>query len=173
MSLSAITRQSRLSSILTQQARSFASQPSTSTSSSSSATSTPANPSILSQNKSSSGFNVASKSSSTNPGDPTKPSHFKITLHRSAIGLPKRYRETITSLGIHRRGQTVFQLHSPSVAGKILRLKELVKVENVTSDQVKTKREMKLERRAVRGYIIKQKFRQAGATSSTSWMDNL
>ncbi|CAG8773173.1 10183_t:CDS:2, partial [Acaulospora colombiana] len=87
--------------------------------------------------KTSSDSNGASNDSSTNPEGSAKPSHFKITLHRSAI------------------------------AGKILRLKELVKVENVTTDQVKTKREMKLERRAVRGYVIKQRFRQAGAASST------
>lgn len=100
---------------------------------------------------------------------PTKPTHFKITLHRSAIGLPKRYKETLESLGIRKRGQTVFHAHSGASAGKILRVKELVKVENVTAEEVQTKAEIRNERKAVRGYVVKQRFNGA----STTWMNDL
>jgi large subunit ribosomal protein L30 len=75
-------------------------------------------------------------------------------------------------LGIRRRGQTVFHAHSGASAGKILRVKELVKVENVTEDEVKTSAEMRNERKAVRGYVIKQRFKDE-AGSSRTWMDGL
>ncbi|KAG8799125.1 hypothetical protein FRC18_008386 [Serendipita sp. 400] len=109
----------------------------------------------------------------TSSEGPTSTTHYKITLHRSAIGLPKRYKDTLISLGIRRRGGIVFHEHCPSIAGKILRVKELVKVENVTSDQVKTPREIHQSRQPVRGYVIKKKFWESGATSSTSWLDGL
>ena len=104
---------------------------------------------------------------------PSKPTYFKITQHRSAIGLPQRYKDTLVSLGLRRRLQTVFLPHSAPAAGKILRVKELVKVENVAQEDVKTKREMRADRRAVRGYYVKQKFTSGDARSSTSWMDDL
>ncbi|KAG8735829.1 hypothetical protein FRC11_002991, partial [Ceratobasidium sp. 423] len=74
--------------------------------------------------------------------------HFRITLRRSAIGLPKPSKHTLEALGIHRRGATVFQKHPPEVAGKILRVKELVEVENVPESEVKTKQAMRQERKA-------------------------
>ena len=101
----------------------------------------------------------------------SKPTYFKITQHRSAIGLPKRYKDTLVALGLRRRLQTVFLPHSAPAAGKILRVKELVKVENVAKADVKTKREMRAERKAVRGYYVKQRFTNGGLGSSTSWMD--
>jgi large subunit ribosomal protein L30 len=116
-------------------------------------------------------------STSTSPADEasssSKPTYFKITQHRSAIGLPKRYKDTLVSLGLRRRLQTVFLPHSAPAAGKILRVKELVKVENVAKADVKTKREMRAERKAVRGYYVKQRFTNGGYGSSTSWMDGL
>jgi ribosomal protein L30 len=118
--------------------------------------------------------NEETRTATAGDEDPSKPTHFKITLYRSAIGLPKRYKDTLESLGIRRRGQTVFQSHSGSVAGKILRLKEIVKVENVPSNEVKTKSQMRQERRVVRGYYVKQKFQgNANSDSSTSWMDGI
>jgi len=96
------------------------------------------------------------------PSDSSAPTHFKITLLRSAIGLPKRYRQTLESLGIHRRGKTVFHVHNPVTAGKILRVKELVQVQNVDTSEVKMKTEMRRERKAVRGYTIQKSFRDKG-----------
>ncbi|KIJ14392.1 hypothetical protein PAXINDRAFT_116069 [Paxillus involutus ATCC 200175] len=57
--------------------------------------------------------------------------HFRITLRRSAIALGERKKETLTALGLHRRMQTVYHAHTSEAAGKILKVKELVEVENV------------------------------------------
>lgn len=103
------------------------------------------------------------------PSDSSAPTHFKITLLRSAIGLPKRYRQTLESLGIHRRGQTVFHVHNPETAGKILRVKELVQVQNVDPSEVKMKFEMRRERKAVRGYTIQKSFRDKQGVGMGSW----
>lgn len=80
--------------------------------------------------------------------------HFRITLHRSAIGLPARTKQTLEALGIHRRMQTVFHKHTPDIAGKILKVKELVEVTNVPASAVRTPAEMRVERKAVRGYEV-------------------
>ena len=50
--------------------------------------------------------------------------------------------------------QTVYHPHSPEVAGKILRVKELVEVENVPAEAVKTKLEQRLERKPPKGYNV-------------------
>ena len=73
---------------------------------------------------------------------------------RSAIGLGDRKKGTLVALGIRRRMQTVYHPHSPEIAGKILAVKELVKVENVPSSAVKTSTEQRMERKASRGYIV-------------------
>jgi large subunit ribosomal protein L30 len=81
--------------------------------------------------------------------------HFKITLRRSAIALGEKKQKTLRALGITRRNQTVYMPHCPQAAGKILRLKELVEVENVPTSAVRTKEEQTKERKAPRGYIVK------------------
>ncbi|EPS93531.1 hypothetical protein FOMPIDRAFT_131207, partial [Fomitopsis schrenkii] len=78
--------------------------------------------------------------------------HYRITLRRSAISLPSNIKGTLVALGIHRRMQTVYHRHTPDIAGKILRVKELVQVENVPASAVRTKTEQRQERKAVRGY---------------------
>ena len=50
--------------------------------------------------------------------------------------------------------QTVYHAHSPINAGKILRVKELVEVENVPTSAVRTKWEQRQERKAKRGYVV-------------------
>ncbi|KAI0805940.1 hypothetical protein BC629DRAFT_1484097 [Irpex lacteus] len=80
--------------------------------------------------------------------------HYRITLRRSAIALPKHIKGTLVSLGIHRRMQTVYHEHSPINAGKILAVKELVEVENVPASAVRTKQEQRQERKAPRGYEV-------------------
>ncbi|KAN0092564.1 hypothetical protein V8E55_003348 [Tylopilus felleus] len=80
--------------------------------------------------------------------------HFKITLRRSAIALGDRKKETLTALGLHRRMQTVYHQHTPEAAGKIIKVKELVEVENVPASAVRTQSEQRWERRAPRGYSI-------------------
>ncbi|KII84404.1 hypothetical protein PLICRDRAFT_364162 [Plicaturopsis crispa FD-325 SS-3] len=90
--------------------------------------------------------------SQTNPEPNT---HYKITLRRSAIALAAPVKATLVALGIHRRMQTVYHAHSPAAAGMILRVKELVEVENVPTSGVRTKEEMTRERRPPRGYAVK------------------
>jgi len=91
----------------------------------------------------------------TTPASTTEPlTHYKITLRRSAISLPEPFKATLVSLGIHRRMQTVYHPHTPECAGKILKLKELVEVENVTASAVRTKTEQRQERKASRGYKV-------------------
>jgi len=101
--------------------------------------------------------------------DSSAPTHFKITLLRSAIGLPQRYRQTLETLGIHRRGRTVFHVHNQVTAGKILRVKELVQVQNVHASEVKTQTEMRRERKAVRGYTIQKSFRDEKGIGMGNW----
>jgi large subunit ribosomal protein L30 len=93
-------------------------------------------------------------SSTPPPTSDTPKTHYRITLKRSAVGLPTEFKATLEALGIHRRMQTVYHLHNAATAGKILKLKELVEVQNVTAAEVKTKEEMTRDRRAVRGYTI-------------------
>lgn len=100
-------------------------------------------------------------SNSTSSSQPTTPApegesntHYRITLRRSAISLPSAIKGTLTSLGIHRRHQTVYHPHSSINAGKILRVKELVEVENVPASAVRTKTEQRHERKAKRGYSV-------------------
>ncbi|KAF9457779.1 hypothetical protein BDZ94DRAFT_1272379 [Collybia nuda] len=99
------------------------------------------------------------------PSQPTPTSsqntYYKITLRRSAISLGDKIKGTLISLGIHRRMQTVYHRHSPEVAGKILRVKELVEVENVPTELVKTKQEQRIERKATRGYKVVGNRREA------------
>lgn len=57
---------------------------------------------------------------------------FRITLHRSAIGLPERTRGVLAALGLRRRAQTVFHPVAPQFAGMILKVKELVRVAEVS-----------------------------------------
>jgi len=104
-----------------------------------------------------------SPSSSSSTSSPlTTPTHYRVTLHRSAIGLPERISRTLAALGIHKRMQTVYHLHSPDIAGKLLKVKELVQVTNVSADQVRTPAQAKAERKAVRGYEVVQRKNSTG-----------
>ncbi|KAF9194698.1 39S ribosomal protein L33, mitochondrial [Haplosporangium sp. Z 767] len=58
--------------------------------------------------------------------------YYKVTQTRSLIGVPKSTIKVLKSLGLGRKlGRPVFQPHNASAAGKILKVKELVKVENM------------------------------------------
>lgn len=82
-------------------------------------------------------------------------SYFRITLQRSAIGLPRRSTDVLKALGLKKRSCTVFHRVSPSVAGQIMRVKELVSVEEV--QQRLTKQEVHLERKPDPGYYVETK----------------
>ncbi|KAF8155176.1 hypothetical protein BJ912DRAFT_1070911 [Pholiota molesta] len=77
--------------------------------------------------------------------------HFKITLRRSGISMGDKIKGTLLALGFHRRHQTVYHPHGPEVAGKILRVKELVEVENVPTHMVMTAGQQRKARKAPRG----------------------
>ncbi|CAM1504020.1 Fc.00g016110.m01.CDS01 [Cosmosporella sp. VM-42] len=81
-------------------------------------------------------------------------SYFRITLHRSAIGLPERTRGVLAALGLRRRMQTVFHPVHPQFAGMILKVKELVRVQEV--DKPLSKQQVKAERTPDKGYFIEK-----------------
>ena len=55
----------------------------------------------------------------------------RITQVRSAIGLPKDQKATVRALGIKRMHHTVEQADTPVIRGMILKVKHLVKVEEL------------------------------------------
>ncbi|KAK0706376.1 ribosomal protein L30p/L7e-domain-containing protein [Lasiosphaeria miniovina] len=79
-------------------------------------------------------------------------SWFRITLHRSAIGLPKRTRGVLMALGLRRRNQTVFHPVEAQFAGMILKVKELVLVDEVAAPL--TPAEVKAERTPDAGFYV-------------------
>lgn len=80
---------------------------------------------------------------------------FRITLLRSAIGLPAKYSGVLKALGLHKRMATVYHPVSPSVAGQIFAVKELVDVTEV--DRALSKQQMKDLRRPDPGYYVESK----------------
>ncbi|KAK4175649.1 putative mitochondrial LSU ribosomal protein L33 precursor [Triangularia setosa] len=81
-------------------------------------------------------------------------SYFRITLHRSAIGLPQRTRAVLAALGLHKRSQTVYHPVEAQFAGMIMKVKELVKVQEV--DKKLTKWEVQAERRPDSGFYLEK-----------------
>nr|OQO29053.1 hypothetical protein B0A51_03388 [Rachicladosporium sp. CCFEE 5018] len=81
--------------------------------------------------------------------------YFRITLLRSAIGLPSNNLRILKSLGLHRRLRTVYHPVSPDVAGKIFAVKELVDVSEV--DQKLSPEDMRELRRPERGYWVEKR----------------
>lgn len=84
---------------------------------------------------------------------------FRVTLHRSAIGLPQRTRGVLAALGLRRRTQTVFHRVTPDAAGMIMKVKELVRVEEV--DRALTPGEVRDERRPDPGFYVETAARRA------------
>jgi large subunit ribosomal protein L30 len=79
-------------------------------------------------------------------------SFFRITLLRSGIGLPKRTQGVLKALGLRHRMKTVFYPVTPEVAGQIMKVKELVLVQEV--DKPLTREELKKENRPDPGYYV-------------------
>ena len=80
------------------------------------------------------------------------PMYWKVTLMRSGIGLSKKRNDTLVALGLRKRFRTVYKQVNPQMAGLLVRVKELIRVELV--DEVKTKEEMKAERKKEKGYVV-------------------
>lgn len=77
---------------------------------------------------------------------------FRITLIRSAIGLPRKTQGVLKALGLRKRMRTVFQPVSPQVAGQIMKIKELVAVSEV--EKSLTVSEMRERRKPDPGFYI-------------------
>ncbi|KAI9903191.1 hypothetical protein N3K66_002543 [Trichothecium roseum] len=83
---------------------------------------------------------------------------FRITLHRSAIGLPERTRGALAALGLRRRSRTVFHPVTPHFAGMIMKVKELVRVEEVARRM--SDGEVKAARTPDRGFYVERAVRR-------------
>lgn len=81
-------------------------------------------------------------------------SFFRITLHRSAIGLPERTRGVLAALGLRKRMQTVFHPVEPQFAGMILKVKELVRVQEV--EERLSRAEVRRQRTPEQGFYIEK-----------------
>jgi large subunit ribosomal protein L30 len=81
---------------------------------------------------------------------------FRITLIRSAIGLPSKSLNVLKALGLRKRMATVFHPVTPDVAGQIMKVKELVAVSEV--DQAMTKGEVHQARVPEKGFYIESKM---------------
>ncbi|KAF2658389.1 50S ribosomal protein-like protein L30 [Lophiostoma macrostomum CBS 122681] len=81
--------------------------------------------------------------------------YFRITLMRSAIGLPSKTHGVLAALGLKKRMATVYHPVSSSVAGQIMRIKELVDVKEV--EHAMTKDEMRAARRPDPGYYVEKR----------------
>ncbi|KAI1432155.1 hypothetical protein GGR50DRAFT_675962 [Xylaria sp. CBS 124048] len=81
-------------------------------------------------------------------------SFFRITLQRSAIGLPQRTRNVLKALGFRKRCQTIFQPVTPDSAGMIMKVKELVSVKEV--DRALSPKELRAERQPEPGFWIEK-----------------
>ncbi|KAJ5896465.1 uncharacterized protein N7473_005864 [Penicillium subrubescens] len=84
----------------------------------------------------------------------SKMSYFRVQLLRSAIGLPRRSTDVLKALGLKKRMGIVFHRVSPSVAGQIMKVKELVSVQEV--DRALTQQEVRLERKPDPGYYVEK-----------------
>ena len=71
---------------------------------------------------------------------------------RSGIGLPKRTQGVLKALGLRHRMKTVFFPVTPEVAGQIMKVKELIAVQEV--DRALTKEELKAERKPDPGFYL-------------------
>ncbi|KAK5136824.1 hypothetical protein LTR08_001746 [Meristemomyces frigidus] len=86
--------------------------------------------------------------------------YFRITLLRSAIGLPKRTSGVLAALGLHKRLRTVYHPVTQTVAGQVFAVKELVDVQEV--DRALSKQEMKGLRQPEKGYFVETKAGAVG-----------
>jgi len=89
------------------------------------------------------------------PAAITARNYFRITLLRSAIGLPKKTSGILAALGLHKRMRTVYHPVSPDVAGQVFAVKELVDVQEV--DRALSPQQMKELRRPEKGWYVESR----------------
>lgn len=83
-----------------------------------------------------------------------KPMFYKITQIRSTIGLPPVIRKNMEALGLKRRHHVKYQRVSPATAHRLMKVKELVKVE--LTDEPKTPYQLSQERKFDPGFVIRK-----------------
>jgi large subunit ribosomal protein L30 len=86
-------------------------------------------------------------------------SYFRITLMRSGIGMPEKTQGVLKALGLRKRMTTVYHPVTQSVAGQIMRIKELIDVKEVKNPM--TKEQMRAARRPDPGYYIEKRAGEA------------
>ncbi|EUC29107.1 hypothetical protein COCVIDRAFT_89609 [Bipolaris victoriae FI3] len=86
-------------------------------------------------------------------------SYFRITLMRSGIGMPAKTQGVLKALGLRKRMTTVYHPVSQSVAGQIMRIKELVDVKEVAVPM--SKEQMRQARRPDPGYYVEMRAGEA------------
>ena len=86
---------------------------------------------------------------------------FRITLIRSAIGLPQKSTGVLKALGLRKRMGTVFHPVTPAVAGQIMRIKELVAVSEV--ERPLTRRQVHMERVPDPGFYVESRAGEKGS----------
>ncbi|KAJ2782475.1 hypothetical protein GGI15_002905 [Coemansia interrupta] len=107
------------------------------------------------------GVRLLSGTVQTTPAANAEGKFWKITLQRSTIGLPPRTRENARALGLKRRGHVAYRAISNEIAGQIVKLKEVVKVELV--DKVEP-----LHVKAANGYEVIGRMNPQVAPGSTA-----
>jgi large subunit ribosomal protein L30 len=60
---------------------------------------------------------------------------WKITLIRSPIGMPEHVKRTIRGLGLKRLQHSVYRVPRESIAGMVYKIREMVRIEVVDSEQ--------------------------------------
>jgi ribosomal protein L30 len=97
-------------------------------------------------------------------------SYFRIVLRRSAIGLPARSTGVLRALGLRKRMSVVYQPVSMHIAGMIMKVKELVDVQEV--DRALTKEEVKESRRPDPGFWVESRMGGDASTTGPSETHN-
>lgn len=77
---------------------------------------------------------------------------YRVTMHRSAIALPKKYKDTLRVLGLKKRGSVVYRPVSAVNAGMLAQVKELVTLELV--NDYKSKEQIRAERKGNPGFKV-------------------
>jgi ribosomal protein L30 len=79
-------------------------------------------------------------------------SYFKITLIRSGIGMTKRQNAILASLGLRKRMSIVYHPVRGDIAGKIMKVKELLAVSEC--EKPETKQEVHLRKKPASGFVV-------------------
>jgi len=59
----------------------------------------------------------------------------KITLVKGQVGVPRKLRKILTGLGLRKTNRSVIRQDNPSIRGMIFKVKHMVEVTEVESEQ--------------------------------------